>query len=198
MSIIKKIFITEASKTEKNIKKNADAIYAECLDYFDSYNELKGSDARRDYFLTSQYRYLYEIDGKLNMSDAKKPKAIMNGTNKNIAEKMRKIAELKEEFYAWVNNGEQTLVSSLQGVYDAIKPKPIKEETEETTEETSEETKTDKRTNDELFKNFMSIWYSEKDENGKATRGHFWDYLNTLSDDKIAELMPTLKERKAS
>jgi|SRR5210317_1064361 len=176
MSIIKKIFITDADKTEKNIKNNASAIYGECFEYANKYASLDGADARRDYFLTSQYRYLYEIKGKLNMSDAKKPKAIMNGTNKNIAEKMRKIAELHDEFYAWVNNGEQTGVTSLAGIYNAIKPKPVKTETtDETTDETTETPEKQKRTLDEFITQTLVQAHNEF----KLSPEAFLDYLNS-------------------
>ena len=179
MSIIKKIFITDAEKTEKNIKNNADAIYAECFNYFDKYVSLNGADARRDYFLTSEYRYLYEVKGKLNMSDAKNPKAVMNGTNKNIAEKMRKIAQLKDEFYTWVNNGEQTDVTSLAGIYNAIKPKPVKTETtDETTDETSETTETQekqKRTKEE----FVEWVFNQAFKEFGMTPENFLEFLSS-------------------
>ena len=190
-SMIKAIFIDQTQKIENTAKKQINVILSECQEFMDITINANGNDEKRNALLPTKFAYLYDEQGAKN-------KLIMSPKMKNIALYMTKIIEHKDNAIAWGNDSEKSNVSSLQGVYNAIKPKTVKTpKTDETTDETTEKTKTDKRTNDELFKNFMSIWYSDKDENGKSIRGDFWNYLGSLSDDKIASLMPTLKERVA-
>jgi hypothetical protein len=188
-SVIKSIFIDATQKIENNAKNCITTILLECEEFMDITINANGNDEKRNALLPTKFAYLYDTQGAKN-------KLIMSPKMKNIALYMSKIIEHKDNAIAWASDSEKSNVSSLQGVYNAIKPKTVKtpkttdDATDETTDETTE-TKTDTRSNDEVFKNFMLIWHKEN-------RGDFWDYLGSLSDDKIASLMPTLKERKAS
>ena len=197
-NIFDTLFLQDATKQNKKIKDNAELIWAEVEVFMQAKNSSENLTQCKELLANTSWRFLF-TDDKGKLKTGKNNKLVYgSGHKKNMASQVVKLAGLEIEFFAWATNGEKSNVTSLEGTINAITPKT---ETNKPTQEISADgesdaseldqttDKGDTRSNDEVFQNFMNIWYKDKLEDGRPKRGNFFDYLGTLSDDKIASFV---------
>ena len=205
-NIFDTLFLQDATKQNKKIKSNYLEIWNQVEIYMHCKAESENPTQCKELLANTTWRFLFlDDDGKLKTG--KNNKLIYgNGHKKNMASQVVKLAGLKDEFFSWSTNGEKSDVTSLSGTISAITPKT---ENTKSTDEISGDGETDAseldqttdkgdtRSNDEVFQNFMNIWYKEKLEDGRPKRGNFFDYLATLSDEKMASFVSNVIQEQA-
>lgn len=195
-SIVKKIFIDDATKRETTIKKACDAILEECNRLQTIIGELGNDDAALAVIADGQFAFLYD------KTSGKKNKPSMSASMRQLKGAMLHLATNADDFTAWCNNGEKTQVTSLRGIKDAIKPK--KEKAEKIADDASDETETENsdepsqktnRSESELLKNFLDIWHAETGGNAST----LIDFMeSTMGADLTFEFDETHKVKKVA
>lgn len=196
-TIINKIFVQSANRTEKNIKENATQILEDCILYQTICNKYSGDD-RKDNLIEQGFQWLFDDKGKPNKKGICKP--IMSGTMRNNANGMQFIAEHADEFIAWAKTDEKTGVNSFTGIKTALKPE--KSSTNTASENTGDsdaenvaasDEKNDGRTMSELYENFLIIWKNA----GHGDSIAFSEFVATIEAGKIADRVDARPVQKA-
>ena len=197
-SIVKKIFIDDATKRETTIKKACDAILAECNRLQTIIGELANDDAAIAIIADGQFAFLYD------KTSGKKNKPSMSASMRQIKGAMIYLATNADNFTAWCNNGEKTQVTSLRGIksaLEAMKPKKEKiaddasDDASDDAENSDESLQKTNRTPAELLKNFLDIWHAETGGNSST----LLDFMeSTMGADLTFEFDETHKVKKAS
>lgn len=199
-SIINKIFVQSANRTEKNIKANASQILEDCILYATICANMKGDD-RKDALIEQGFEWLFDALGKPNKKGISKP--IMSGTMRNNANGMLFIADHADQFTAWAATTEKTGVNSFTGIKTALKPKKSAGDTaSESAGESDAENmaavedaeKSDGRTMAELYENFLTIWKNA----GHGDSIAFSEYVATTEAGKIADKIDSKPIKKKS
>jgi len=196
-SIVKKIFIDDATKRETTIKKACDAILAECNRLQTIIGELGNDDAALAVIADGQFAFLYD------KTSGKKNKPSMSPSMRQLKGAMIHLASNADDFTAWCNNGEKTQVTSLRGIKSALEAmKPKKEKAEKIADDASDDASDDAENCDESLQNevmtkgqayeaFLMTWKKL----GFGDSIAFSDYVATTEAGKIAD---KIDEQKAA
>ena len=122
-NIFDTLFLQDATKQNKKIKDNPVEIWDEVEAYMHCKSASENLTQCKELLANTSWRFLF-LDEKGKLKTGKNNKLIYgNGHKKNMASQVVKLAGLKDEFFAWANNGEKSNVTSLEGTINAITPK---------------------------------------------------------------------------